>query len=171
MATMSRTRASGLSEAKGSWNTGWIRRARARRSMSTTRWPSTAMSPARGLEQAQDQARERGLAAARFAHDAQNAAGRHGEGDIVDGDHVTVGAQQTALDAEGLADGVDLDGMERSCGQPAEEFVGRPGGMARDRVAAGLRRRSRSARGRRSLRSPDRCAAPCRGSSPAARRA
>ena len=48
MATMSRTRASGLSEAKGSWNTGWIRRARALRSMSMTRWPSTAMSPALG---------------------------------------------------------------------------------------------------------------------------
>ena len=45
-----------------------------------------------GLEQAQDQAGQGGLAAARFAHDAQHAAGRHGEGDVVDGDHVTVGA-------------------------------------------------------------------------------
>ena len=45
MATMSRMRASGLSEAKGSWNTGWISRARALRSMSTRRWPSTAISP------------------------------------------------------------------------------------------------------------------------------
>jgi len=45
-----------------------------------------------GFEQAQDQSREGGLAAARFADDAQNAAGRHGEGHVVDGDHVSVAA-------------------------------------------------------------------------------
>jgi hypothetical protein len=63
-----------------------------------------------GLEQAQDQPGEGGLAAARFAHDAQDAAGRHGEGDAVDGDDVPVGAQKTALHLESLADGLDLDG-------------------------------------------------------------
>ena len=150
MATMSRTRASGLSEAKGSWNTGWISRARARRSMSMTRWPSTAMSPAVGVEQAQDQAGEGGLAAARFAHDAQHAAGRHGEGDVVDRDDMTVGAQKPALDAEGLADGVDLDGgAARSCGQPAEEFVGRRPrawrGIVWAQVASAKSQRSRKA--------------------------
>ncbi len=48
IATMSRTRRLGLSEAKGSWKTGWISRARARRSMADRRCPSTATSPAVG---------------------------------------------------------------------------------------------------------------------------
>ena len=48
-ATMSLMRRRGLSEANGSWNTGWISRARALRSRSNRRLPSTSTVPAVGL--------------------------------------------------------------------------------------------------------------------------
>ena len=63
-----------------------------------------------GFEQAEDQARQGGLAAARFADDAQHAARRHGEGHVVDRHHMAVGAQKPAFDPERLADRLDLDG-------------------------------------------------------------
>jgi hypothetical protein len=48
---MSLMRRRGLSEANGSWNTGWISRARALRSRSNRRLPSTSAVPAVGLQQ------------------------------------------------------------------------------------------------------------------------
>ena len=45
---MSRTRWRGLSEENGSWNTGWISRARSRRSIAARLRPSTSTSPALG---------------------------------------------------------------------------------------------------------------------------
>ena len=81
-----------------------------------------------GREQAQDQAREGGLAAARFAHDAQHAARRHGEGDVVDGHDMAVLAEHAALDAEGLARR-DFSSIAGRCvmswRQPAEIVVAR----------------------------------------------
>ena len=48
MAMISLTRRRGLSDENGSWKTGWISLARARRSMSSRRLPSTSTSPALG---------------------------------------------------------------------------------------------------------------------------
>ena len=56
---------------------------------------------ARGRQhQAEDQARQRGLAAARFTDDAEHAARRHAEGDIVDGDHPLFARQQPGVHAK-----------------------------------------------------------------------
>ena len=66
-----------------------------------------------GREQAQDQAGEGGLAAARFAHDPEHAARRHGKRDAVDGDDATILAQDAARDAEGFADGLEFDRRQR----------------------------------------------------------
>ena len=59
--------------------------------------------PGVGLEQAEDQARQRGLAAARFADDAQHAAFRHSQTYIVDRDHPALAG------FEGLGEVADLD--------------------------------------------------------------
>jgi len=97
MATMSRTRASGFSEAKGSWNTGWIKPCAAFAVHVGDPLAFDGDVAGRRLEQAQDQARECGLAAARLAHDAQDTARRHGEGNIIDGDDMALMSSQALI--------------------------------------------------------------------------
>ena len=88
-------------------------------------------------QQAEDQARQGRLAAARFAHHAQHAAGRYGEGHVIDGDHVPVGPPQTALDAKGLPRGADFDGR-RAHGRRHRNSCVAPALVARNSVKAGL---------------------------------
>ncbi len=120
----------------------------------------------RGFEQAEDQPRQGGLAAARFAHHAQHAALRHGEGDVVDRHDVTIGAEHPALDAEGLAHRHQLDGGDFGGGAHAgnrhRKVVAGRGGVQRHGMGAGRVGEVAAARGRRSPRSPGRCVARCR---------
>ena len=65
--------------------------------------------PRRRLEQSEDQARERGFAAAGFADNAEHAAGRYAEGDIVDRDHALFRRHQAGVDAEFAPQVLNLD--------------------------------------------------------------
>jgi hypothetical protein len=59
------------------------------------------------LKQADDAARQRGLAAAGFADEAKGLAGHHIEADVIDGVHAACAAERAA--GEDLAQPVDLD--------------------------------------------------------------
>ncbi len=72
---MSRTRCRGFSDENGSWNTGWISRARSRRSSASRRSPIHQHLTRARRQQPQDEACQRRFAAARFADDAQHLAG------------------------------------------------------------------------------------------------
>ena len=177
-ATMSLMRRRGLSEANGSWNTGWISRARALRSRSNRRLPSTSTVARRRLEQPEDQARQRGFAAAGLADDAEHAAGRHAEGDVVDRDHALFRPTSSRC-ARGIRTAGSRPRSRRSCGlrlrqsrrEPAEIVVRVARRPARNLARAGLvgmgAARAEGAAGKARRRSP----APRRGSSRAACRA
>ncbi len=82
-ATMSRTRRRGFSEDCGSWNTGWISRARSRRPSAARSCPNSRTVAGIRAGQPQQQPRQAGLAAARLADDAQHAALGHRQRDPV----------------------------------------------------------------------------------------
>ena len=63
----------------------------------------------RRLEQSEDQARQRGFAAAGFADNAEHAAGRDAERDVVDRDHALFRRQQPGVHAEFAPQVLDLD--------------------------------------------------------------
>ena len=80
--------------------------------------PSKRMVPAVGLDEAQDEAADRGLAAARLAHQAQRLAAPDDEVHAVDGPDLRDRAlEHAAPDGEGLGQAADLD-----------QRLGRPGG-------------------------------------------
>ena len=67
-------------------------------------------------QQPEDQPRQRGLAAAQFADDAEHAARRHAERYVIDRDHVARLREQAAAHAEHAAQAAHLDGRHRAGG-------------------------------------------------------
>jgi hypothetical protein len=63
----------------------------------------------RRLEQSEDHARERGFPASGLADDAEHAAGRDAEGDIVDRDHALFRRHQAGMHAEFAPQVLNLD--------------------------------------------------------------
>ena len=132
----------------------------------------------RRLEQSEDHARERGFPAAGLADNAEHAAGRDAEGDIVDRDHALFRRHQPGVDAELAPQVLDLDrGAHAGCSsaqvrrEPAKIVVRFARWPARNLARAGLVGVRRSASGTRSRQSLARSPARRPGSSRAACRA
>ena len=75
--------------------------------------PSHATEPGAGIEQAQDAARERGLAATAFANHAHRLAGAQGEADAIDGAEWHALAEETAGDMHREGDVQIIDFQQR----------------------------------------------------------
>ena len=109
----------GSSDEYGSWNTTWMFLRSARRSAGWRRSRSCAVEAERalvGIEQSQQDARQRRLAAARLADEAEHLAVVDVEVDAVDGAHRALdAAERPAAQRERLDDAARLDEHAHRC--------------------------------------------------------
>ncbi len=112
-ATMSRTVIRGFSDAYGSWNTIWMSRRNGRiclRLRFVMSSPSKTILPRGRLEQLDDRAAERRLAAAGLADDAERLPRLDAEAHAVDGSHLTDRVlEEAGLDREVLDEVLDAE--------------------------------------------------------------